>query len=336
MRIWLRRVRSGESGALPVIIGLIVLGAYFQLSQHAVPVGGQHRQPDGPGGLDHHHRHGADVRPAARRDRPVRRLQRAPSARTITFWMLAVKQPVADPVAILAGLVVCTAIATIEGLIIVWLRIPSFVVTLAGLLGLNGVLILPVRCRRERRQRRDHHPTGQHASSMTSCSAISRPAVGWIVADRRRRGSAGFHDHAGPAQAGARPGRAAAERDAAQDRRDGRRSAWCSWLVSTQPRQRVHRRSRACPGWCRSCWAARAHQHAARPHQVRPVHLRHRRQRRGGQAGGRQPRPDPRAGVRVCGAFAGITGILYASYLGSISNELRGRPVRAVLRRRQP
>ena len=34
-----------------------------------------------------------------------------------------------------------TAIAAIEGLIIVWLRIPSFVVTLAGLLGLNGVLL---------------------------------------------------------------------------------------------------------------------------------------------------------------------------------------------------
>jgi D-xylose transport system permease protein len=36
---------------------------------------------------------------------------------------------------------VCAAIAGIEGLIIVWLRIPSFVVTLAGLLGLNGVLL---------------------------------------------------------------------------------------------------------------------------------------------------------------------------------------------------
>src|SRR5579862_9074152 len=34
-RIWLRRVRSGESGALPVIIGLIALGAYFQISQPA-------------------------------------------------------------------------------------------------------------------------------------------------------------------------------------------------------------------------------------------------------------------------------------------------------------
>ncbi len=60
---------------------------------------------------------------------------------TITIWMVSVHNPWPTPVAILAGLVVCMAIATIEGLIIVWLRIPSFVVTLAGLLGLNGVLI---------------------------------------------------------------------------------------------------------------------------------------------------------------------------------------------------
>jgi D-xylose transport system permease protein len=39
------------------------------------------------------------------------------------------------------GIAATTAIAAIEGLIIVWLRIPSFVVTLAGLLGLNGVLL---------------------------------------------------------------------------------------------------------------------------------------------------------------------------------------------------
>src|ERR1700730_8340238 len=29
-RVWLRRGRNGESGALPVIIGLIIIGAYFQ------------------------------------------------------------------------------------------------------------------------------------------------------------------------------------------------------------------------------------------------------------------------------------------------------------------
>jgi hypothetical protein len=34
-RIWLRRVRSGESGALPVIVGLIIIGGYFQARSSA-------------------------------------------------------------------------------------------------------------------------------------------------------------------------------------------------------------------------------------------------------------------------------------------------------------
>src|SRR5215469_13175032 len=34
-RLWMRRVRSGESGALPVIAGLIVIGAYFQIREPA-------------------------------------------------------------------------------------------------------------------------------------------------------------------------------------------------------------------------------------------------------------------------------------------------------------
>src|SRR6202035_2354495 len=42
---------------------------------------------------------------------------------------------------ILAGIVITTAIAAVEGLIVVWLRIPSFVVTLGFYLGLNGVLL---------------------------------------------------------------------------------------------------------------------------------------------------------------------------------------------------
>ena len=60
---------------------------------------------------------------------------------TITMWLVSIAHPLPTWAAILVALAVSTAIAAIEGLIIVWLRIPSFVVTLAGLLGLNGVLI---------------------------------------------------------------------------------------------------------------------------------------------------------------------------------------------------
>ncbi len=59
----------------------------------------------------------------------------------ITVWMVSINNPYPVWVAILAGLAISAAISAIEGLIVVWLKIPSFVVTLAGLLGLNGVLI---------------------------------------------------------------------------------------------------------------------------------------------------------------------------------------------------
>ena len=140
MRVWLRRVRSGESGALPVIIGLIALGAYFQLSESSFLSATNIANLMGQAGW---------IITIAMAQTFILLLGEidlsvgfnAAIGGTITIWMVSVHNPWPTPVAILAGLVVCMAIATIEGLIIVWLRIPSFVVTLAGLLGLNGVLI---------------------------------------------------------------------------------------------------------------------------------------------------------------------------------------------------
>jgi D-xylose transport system permease protein len=60
---------------------------------------------------------------------------------TITLWMVAVAHPFPTWLAIVAGIAATTAIDAIEGLIVVWLRIPSFVVTLGFYLGLNGVLL---------------------------------------------------------------------------------------------------------------------------------------------------------------------------------------------------
>jgi D-xylose transport system permease protein len=139
-RIWLKRVRSGESGALPVIIGLIAIGTYFQLSSHAFLSAGNI----------------ADLMQQAGWIITIAMAQvfvlllgeidlsvgfNAGVGATITFWMLAVAHPFPTWLAILAGLVVTSAIAAIEGLIVTLLKIPSFVVTLAGLLGLSGVLL---------------------------------------------------------------------------------------------------------------------------------------------------------------------------------------------------
>jgi len=139
-RLWLRRVRSGESGALPVIIGLIALVIYFQVSQSSFLSADNIANLMGQAGW---------IITIAMAQAFILLLGEIDLSvgfnmaigGTITLWLVSIAHPWPTWLAILAGLVVCAAIATIEGLIIVWLKIPSFVVTLAGLLGLNGVLI---------------------------------------------------------------------------------------------------------------------------------------------------------------------------------------------------
>jgi D-xylose transport system permease protein len=139
-RIWLRRVRNGESGALPVIIGLIAIGAYFQISQHAfLSAANIANLMSQAGWIITIAMAQVFVLLLGEIDLSVG--YNGAVGATITFWMLAVKNPFPVWLAILVGLAVCGVIAAIEGLLIVWLRIPSFVVTLAGLLGLSGVLL---------------------------------------------------------------------------------------------------------------------------------------------------------------------------------------------------
>jgi D-xylose transport system permease protein len=139
-RIWLRRVRSGESGALPVIIGLIIIGAYFQISEHAFLSAGNIANLMTQAGFLITFCM-AQTFPLLLGEIDLSLGFNAGIGGTVTLWMVAVHSPFPTWAAIIVGIAVCAAIAGIEGLIIVWLRIPSFVVTLAGLLGLNGVLL---------------------------------------------------------------------------------------------------------------------------------------------------------------------------------------------------
>ncbi len=139
-RIWLRRVRSGESGALPVIIGLIIIGAYFQISEHAFLSAGNIANLMTQAGFLITFCM-AQTFPLLLGEIDLSLGFNAGIGGTVTLWMVAVHNPFPTWAAIVVGIAVCAAIAGIEGLIIVWLRIPSFVVTLAGLLGLNGVLL---------------------------------------------------------------------------------------------------------------------------------------------------------------------------------------------------
>jgi D-xylose transport system permease protein len=139
-RLWLRRVRTGESGALPVIVGLIAIGAYFQVSQHAFLSAGNIANLMGQAGW---------IIAIAMAQVFVLLLGEidlsvgfnGACGATVTFWALATHHPWPTWLAIIVGLAVCAAFAAIQGLIVVALRIPSFVVTLAGYLGLSGILL---------------------------------------------------------------------------------------------------------------------------------------------------------------------------------------------------
>jgi D-xylose transport system permease protein len=139
-RIWLRRVRSGESGALPVIIGLVIIGAYFQISEHAFLSAGNIANLMTQAGFLITFCM-AQTFPLLLGEIDLSLGFNAGIGGTITLWMVSVHSPFPTWAAIIVGIAVCAAIAGVEGMIIVWLRIPSFVVTLAGLLGLNGVLL---------------------------------------------------------------------------------------------------------------------------------------------------------------------------------------------------
>jgi D-xylose transport system permease protein len=139
-RIWLRRVRNGESGALPVIIGLIVIGAYFQIREPAFLSAGNIANLMTQAGFIITFCM-AQTFPLLLGEIDLSLGFNAGIGGAVALWMVAIAHPFPTWAAIVVALAVTTAIAAIEGLIIVWLRIPSFVVTLAGLLGLNGVLL---------------------------------------------------------------------------------------------------------------------------------------------------------------------------------------------------
>jgi D-xylose transport system permease protein len=139
VRIVSRRIRSGESGALPVIVGLVVVVIYFQarnslflsplnlvnlLAQSAFII---------TLGM-------AEIWVLLLGDIDLAAGFTAACGAVVALWMLAL----GDPwwAAVLVSLAGCAVYGALQGIIIAWLRIPSFVVTLAGQLALSGVLLV--------------------------------------------------------------------------------------------------------------------------------------------------------------------------------------------------
>jgi D-xylose transport system permease protein len=138
VRIWLKQIRSGESGALPVIIGLIVIVIFFQIkSSHFLSAGNLVNLMTQAAfiitlGM-------AEVFVLLLGEIDLAAGFTAACGAVIALYLVAKNYP--WWVAILACLAATGAYGAVQGFIITRLRLPSFVVTLAGYLFLSGALL---------------------------------------------------------------------------------------------------------------------------------------------------------------------------------------------------
>ena len=140
LRAWWRRLRGGESGALPIIAGLIVIFIFFDVQSSAfltatniVNLFIQAAFIILLGMAELYALILSEI------DLSVAFVGAVGTA--IALALMGAPQNWPWWAAIIVGLLACAVIGFFQGTIITRLRIPSFVVTLAGLLGWQGVLI---------------------------------------------------------------------------------------------------------------------------------------------------------------------------------------------------
>src|SRR5207245_2080234 len=131
VKIWCTRVRSGESGALPVILGLVAIIIYFQVRSSLFLSAGN---------LVNLITQAAWIVTLGMAEVFVLLLGEIDLSigyssvigAVFTCWLLVPPNPVPWPLAVLVGLAFPALFGAIQGLLITRLRLPSFVVTLAG------------------------------------------------------------------------------------------------------------------------------------------------------------------------------------------------------------
>ena len=143
-RAWWARVRSGDSGVLPVILGLAVIIVIFQaISPHHVFLTA--------GNLVNLFQQSAVFMVLAMAEGFVLLLGEIDlSAGYVAAVGAVIAVQLVQPsttkwpwsAAIVAGLAACAGIGFLQGSLVTRLRLPSFVVTLAGLLVFNGVMLI--------------------------------------------------------------------------------------------------------------------------------------------------------------------------------------------------
>ncbi|HEY7277626.1 MAG TPA: ABC transporter permease [Trebonia sp.] len=138
VRIVGRRLRSGESGALPVILGLIAVVIFFYVKNSLFLSAGNLVNLIAQSafiitlGM-------AEIFVLLLGDIDLAAGFTAACGAVVALWMLAL----GDPwwAAVLVALAATAAYGAVQGIITAKLGLPSFVVTLAGQLGLSGVLL---------------------------------------------------------------------------------------------------------------------------------------------------------------------------------------------------
>jgi D-xylose transport system permease protein len=139
-KIWVARVRNGDSGALPVILGLVAIVIYFQVRNSLFLSAGNLVNLIGQAaffmmlGM-------AEVFVLLLGEIDLSIGYTSAVGATFTCWLLLPPNPAPWPLAVLVGLAVPAIFSGIEGFIVTRLRLPSFVVTLAGQLLALGLLL---------------------------------------------------------------------------------------------------------------------------------------------------------------------------------------------------
>ncbi|MGC8481723.1 MAG: sugar ABC transporter permease [Acidimicrobiales bacterium] len=140
---WFRRVRSGESGILPVIIGLVVIVVIFQVREPVFLSAGNlvnlliQSTVFMLLGM-------AEIFVLLLGEIDLSIGYVAGVGAVFTAYFVGPPDNLPWYVAILIGVIATAIIGVIQGVLITRLRLPSFIVTLAGLLGWEGVLIFLV------------------------------------------------------------------------------------------------------------------------------------------------------------------------------------------------
>jgi D-xylose transport system permease protein len=140
MRAWLVRIRSGESGALPIIGGLVAIVIFFQIEQSTFLTSGN---------LVNLLVQSAEYILLGVAEIFALLLSEIDLSvgYTAAVGAFIIAELIAAPVnlpwwiAILAGIAATGAFGALQGTLITRLGLPSFVVTLGGLLFMNGVML---------------------------------------------------------------------------------------------------------------------------------------------------------------------------------------------------